>query len=66
MLIVKNGHQKDTCYIEIAQCVENKDIILGLVAYTSGKPYLIFKKERQKNFHFDLVQLLHLNYDFDT
>ena len=36
-VVVKNGHQKDMCYNEIGLCAQNKDIILGFVANTSGR-----------------------------
>ena len=35
-LVVKNGHQKDTCYKEIGLCAQNKDTVLGSVVNRIG------------------------------
>ena len=29
--VLKNGHQKDTCYDEIGLCSQNVDIVLDLI-----------------------------------
>ena len=41
-IVVKNGHQKDTCYNEIGLCAQHISTILGsLVNNTIGRMYLI-------------------------
>lgn len=36
-LVVKNGHQKDTCYIAIGLCAENVDTILSSITNKIGR-----------------------------
>ena len=40
-LVVKNGHQKETCYNELELCAQNKDNVLGSVVNTIGRAYVI-------------------------
>ena len=44
-LIVKNGHQKDTCYNEIALCAQNLDAVLGSIFNTIWRDYVITKRK---------------------
>ena len=37
MLVIKNGHQKDTCRNEIGLYVQNVDTILGWIVTTFGR-----------------------------
>jgi len=64
-VVVKNGHQSDTCYDEIGFLAWNKDTGLRLVLYTNGKSRCDCLK-RKKNLHVDVLHLVHLNADIDT
>lgn len=64
-VVVKNGHQSDTCYDEIGFLAWNKDIGLHFTLYTNGMIRCDCLK-RKKNLHFDVLHLLHLNAKVDT
>lgn len=40
-LVVKYGHQIDTCYNKIELCVQNLDILLSSIVNTVDKAYAI-------------------------
>ena len=53
-LVLKNGHEKDTCCDEIGFCAQNIDTILRSVVYTFGMGGHIVSLEELENLHFDL------------
>lgn len=40
-LVVRIGHQKNTCYTEIGLCVQNKDTFLSWVVDTIERAYVV-------------------------
>ena len=44
-LVVKNGHQKDSCHYESGLCAQSIDTILGSIVNTIGKANVIVSRE---------------------
>ena len=67
-LSVGIGHQTNTWYDEIGIYVQNVNIIWGSIMNTIGRTNVIIQRERQPSFSlgFDLINILHANFDFET
>jgi hypothetical protein len=39
-LVVRNGHYKDTCYVDIGVCAPHLDTIVGLNVNTTRRVYV--------------------------
>ena len=50
-VVVKNGHQIDTCYNEIRLCAQIKDIIMGSILNTIARAIL----QKKEKLHFDHI-----------
>ena len=55
MLVVKNGHPKDTCYYEIGQYVPNIVIILNYAFFHNWEGWLACSLLETENFQFKLL-----------
>ena len=63
-LVVKNGHDKDSCYDDIELCAQDILTILGsILNITIGRAFVITWRERK--LHFDILKVFHLDFDFN-